>query len=76
MDVVGLLSVDSIGPWTLPGDAEDDDADDDDLQGSDDGGDEDVVEFPRTRNHIQDVILFILTLRPAEARVTAAGRRG
>lgn len=31
MDVVGLLSVDTIGPRTLPGDAEDDDTDDDHL---------------------------------------------
>lgn len=55
-----------------PGDTQHHHTDDDHLQSSDDGGDQDVVQFPGAGDHVQDVVLFSVALRPAEARVAAA----
>lgn len=49
-----------------PGDAEHHHADDDHLEGADDGGDQDVVQFPRAWNHVQDVVLLDVTLGALE----------
>lgn len=54
-----------------PGNAEHHHTDDDHLQRSDDGGDEDIVQFARARDHIEDVVLFDVALGAPEAWVTA-----
>lgn len=72
MPCILLLSVNSVASGAFPCDAENHHTDDSNLNCSNHSCNQDILESDRTRDHIENTVVFLLTVLTSITRITSA----